>query len=211
MRLGKEIKEIEKLWYELSLPLRQDIAYIYTEIEEARIEEIGRKLESLWKNKEFRLFLKKLHKESELKGLREIFTKRILFKTSPLKWQQEAKLRLGAFLALLSQGSKAFETFQKNLHESHSMPNDPFYRVGQIPQSKLVNGEHVKIAIIGAGFAGLAAAYFLLNLDYRGRDIVIIEKRKVGSGASGRAAGFCTASTEHDFIDMIELYGEEKA
>jgi len=214
MDLKEKLKEIELLWHQLSLPLKQDIAYVYLEKEKKEIEEIGSVLASLYKNREFRLFLKRIHKEFELDEAGElgiIFTKKTLFKEDPTTWYKEAREKLSVFFANILQQTNAFEAFEKNLHASHSMPNEPFYKVNPIPQSKLVNGEHVKVAIIGAGFSGLAAAYFLLNSGYKANDIAIIEKRKVGGGASGRAAGFLTASTEHDFIDMVELYGKEKA
>lgn len=215
MDLNQSLNEIKKLWHELSLPLKQDIAYIYLEKEEEKIEEIGEKLESLYKNKEFRSFLRKIHKEYELREaieLREIFTKRRLFKKKPNEWQLEAKAKLEVFFQNILKLTNAFEVFEKNLHESHALPNEPFYKINPLQQNKLVNGEHVNIVIIGAGFSGLAAAYFLLTSGkFRGNEIVIIEKRRVGGGASGRAAGFLTPSTEHDFIDMVELYGEQKA
>ncbi|MDN3505719.1 MAG: FAD-dependent oxidoreductase [Simkaniaceae bacterium] len=44
----------------------------------------------------------------------------------------------------------------------------------------------MKIAIIGAGFAGLGAAYFFLEA---GAAVTIFEKERVGAGASGVASG----------------------
>jgi len=45
----------------------------------------------------------------------------------------------------------------------------------------------MKIAVIGAGFAGLATAYFLQQ--YPGVEVVIFEKKNIGAGASGAASG----------------------
>ena len=184
MDLNEKIKEIAILWHQLNLPLKQDIAYIYLKKEEEEIEEIGKILESLYKNREFRIFLRKLHKEYELKEaieLREIFTKRHLFKSNPIQWQAEAKAKLRVFFENVLKLTNAFEAFEKNLHESKLMPNEPFYKINLTPQNRLVNVEHIKVAIIGAGFSGLAAAYFLLISEkYKGNEIVIIEKRKVG-------------------------------
>ena len=182
--MNESLTAIKKLYHDLSLPLKQDIAYIYLEKEEEKVEEIGKKLESLYKNKDFRLFLRKLHRQYELREaveLREIFTKRHVFKKNPDQWQAEAKAKLAVFFQNVLKLTNAFEVFEKNLHESHTLPNQPYDKVNQIPQSKLVNGEHVKIAIIGAGFSGLAAAYFLVTSGkIRGSEIAIIEKRKVG-------------------------------
>ncbi len=215
MDLKESLEEIRKLWHQLKLPLRQGLAYIYLEKEKEIIGEIGEKLEDLYENKEFRLFLRKLHREYKLNEaleLRRIFTKKRLFKENPLQWYTEAKNKLDLFFGHILKDANAFEAYEKNLHESLLMKNEPSDKINQIFTQRLANGEHVKAAIIGAGFSGLSAAYFLLmSGKYNPHDIVLLEKKFVGSGASGRAAGFLTASTEHDFIDMVELYGKEKA
>lgn len=46
----------------------------------------------------------------------------------------------------------------------------------------------MKIAIIGAGFAGLATAWYLLKRD---ATVIIFDSQGVGGGASGIAAGLC--------------------
>ena len=45
------------------------------------------------------------------------------------------------------------------------------------------------VAIVGGGFTGVSAAYFLKQLD-PSMDVVVLEKDLVGYGASGRNAGF---------------------
>ena len=210
----ERLEEIKQLWYKLSLSLRQDLANIYLQEDELEIEEIGDKLQSLYKNNEFRFFLRKLHKEydlAEIADIRKIFTKRELLKKNAKAWYKEARTSLKILFTGILKDINAFEIFEKNIHSEHLMPNEPFNKVSPIPQTRLANNERLKIVIIGAGFSGLAVAYFLLDYGYKAADIAIIEKRKVGGGASGRAAGFLTASTEHDFIDMIDMYGQEKA
>ena len=212
--LGESLEEIRKLWYELKLPLRQDIAYIYLEQEGEIIEEIGKRLESLYQNTEFRQFLRKLHRGHDLKEVREvraIFTKKSLFKENPTQWYREARAGLQKLFSEILKDINLFEAYETNRHEHLLMENRPHEQINPISKTTVKAG-HVKIIIVGAGFSGLATAYFLLASGiYKGEDIAILEKRAVGGGASGRAAGFLTASTEHDFIDMVELYGEEKA
>ena len=56
---------------------------------------------------------------------------------------------------------------------------------------------NVDIAIIGGGISGLSCAYWLQKEDPSLR-IAIIEKYEIGSGATGRNAGFVTCgSVEH--------------
>lgn len=51
---------------------------------------------------------------------------------------------------------------------------------------------HVKWAVIGAGFTGLACAARLGEL-HPGDEIVLLEARQIGQGASGRNSGFAVA------------------
>lgn len=48
------------------------------------------------------------------------------------------------------------------------------------------------VAIVGAGFTGLWAAYYLLEAD-PGLRVVILERERAGFGASGRNGGWCSA------------------
>ncbi|RVD42239.1 MAG: FAD-binding oxidoreductase [Mesorhizobium sp.] len=57
------------------------------------------------------------------------------------------------------------------------------------PAPDLDRGITVDVAIIGAGFAGLAAAVRLANLDPK-LSVAIIDADQVGRGASGRNSGF---------------------
>ncbi|QQG38909.1 MAG: FAD-binding oxidoreductase [Candidatus Woesearchaeota archaeon] len=65
-----------------------------------------------------------------------------------------------------------------------------------------------KYLIVGGGITGVSIAYFLAK---RGeKDVVLIEKGFIGSGATGRAAGILTPDAEIDLKDSIKLYGNEK-
>lgn len=66
------------------------------------------------------------------------------------------------------------------------------------------------VAIIGGGIAGLSVAYWLLQKDPNLK-IAVIEKDKIGSGASGRNAGFVTCGSIEHFIKLKDQFGVEKA
>lgn len=57
------------------------------------------------------------------------------------------------------------------------------------PTKKLVGAQKAEYAIIGAGFAGLAAARRLAELKPNAR-IILIDAQRVAEGASGRNSGF---------------------
>jgi glycine/D-amino acid oxidase-like deaminating enzyme len=58
------------------------------------------------------------------------------------------------------------------------------------PRPPLSSDTQVDVAIVGAGYSGLWAAYYLLRRDPSLR-ILVIEKDIVGFGASGRNGGWC--------------------
>lgn len=64
--------------------------------------------------------------------------------------------------------------------------------------------------IIGGGVAGLSVAYWLQkeNAKYK---IAIIEKNEIGSGATGKNAGFVTCGSIEHFIKLSDQFGLEKA
>lgn len=66
------------------------------------------------------------------------------------------------------------------------------------------------VLIIGAGLMGLSAAYWLNKIDPSLR-VSIVDKGTIGSGASGRNAGFITCGSTEHFSRMTSAYGEDKA
>ncbi|KYG65395.1 oxidoreductase [Bdellovibrio bacteriovorus] len=64
--------------------------------------------------------------------------------------------------------------------------------------------------IVGAGIAGLSTAYWLQKENPTAR-IAIIEKHRLGFGASGRNAGFVTCGSTEHFIKLNEQFGLQKA
>lgn len=58
------------------------------------------------------------------------------------------------------------------------------------PRSPLGGDAQCDVAIVGGGFTGLWAAYYLLRQDPTLR-VIVVEKEIVGFGASGRNGGWC--------------------
>jgi glycine/D-amino acid oxidase-like deaminating enzyme len=68
----------------------------------------------------------------------------------------------------------------------------------------------VDVAIVGAGFTGLWCAYHLAAIDPT-LEIVVIEARHVGFGASGRNGGWCHAEYPLGFDQLAKDHGEALA
>jgi len=66
------------------------------------------------------------------------------------------------------------------------------------------------VVIIGGGIAGLSAAYWLAKEDSELR-IALVEKYRLGDGATGRNAGFITCGSVEHFNRLCESFGKEKA
>ncbi len=68
----------------------------------------------------------------------------------------------------------------------------------------------VDIAIIGGGITGLSCAYWLQKEDPHLR-IAIIEKHEIGSGATGKNAGFVTCGSVEHFNRLVGKHGKAEA
>ena len=64
------------------------------------------------------------------------------------------------------------------------------------------------VAIVGAGIAGVATAYFLAS---SGAKVVVLEARGVAEAASGRNAGFLLAGVAENFVAASRRYGDANA
>jgi glycine/D-amino acid oxidase-like deaminating enzyme len=68
----------------------------------------------------------------------------------------------------------------------------------------------VDVAIVGAGYTGLWAAYSLLRADPTIR-VLVIERETVGFGASGRNGGWCAGELAGGLDGSISTYGRDPA
>jgi glycine/D-amino acid oxidase-like deaminating enzyme len=64
------------------------------------------------------------------------------------------------------------------------------------------------VAIVGAGIAGVATAYFLAKSGAR---VVVLDARGVAEAASGRNAGFVLAGVAENFVAASRRYGAANA
>lgn len=66
------------------------------------------------------------------------------------------------------------------------------------------------VVIVGAGFVGLSTAYWISELrpDLK---IILLDRNQVGSGASGRNAGFLTKGSATFYKTLSKEWGHEKA
>lgn len=67
------------------------------------------------------------------------------------------------------------------------------------------------IVIVGAGFAGVATAYHLLKDNPNPPSIVLLEARKLCSGATGRNGGHVKPDTYYNVPKYTKLYGTAAA
>jgi glycine/D-amino acid oxidase-like deaminating enzyme len=72
----------------------------------------------------------------------------------------------------------------------------------------LDSGATADVAIVGAGIAGIATAYFLAS---SGASVIVLEARGVAEAASGRNAGFLLAGVAENFVAASQRYGERNA
>ena len=62
--------------------------------------------------------------------------------------------------------------------------------------------------IVGGGIIGVSLAYFLNKIG--AKNIVLIEKNTIGSGATGKSAGFLALKGELDLQQLIGSYGRKR-
>lgn len=61
------------------------------------------------------------------------------------------------------------------------------------------------VVVVGAGIAGVATAYFVLRDT--ASTVVMVERSRVGHGASGRNAGQLVTYFEHPLCSLVDAYG----
>jgi len=74
--------------------------------------------------------------------------------------------------------------------------------------SALIENITADLCIVGAGYTGLWTALLAKERDPH-REVVIIEQRETGSGASGRNGGFCNSSLTHGFSNGYQRFRKE--
>ncbi len=72
----------------------------------------------------------------------------------------------------------------------------------------LIGDATTDLCIIGAGYTGLWTALLAKERNPE-REVIIVEQRETGAGASGRNGGFCNASLTHGFINGYGRFRDE--
>jgi glycine/D-amino acid oxidase-like deaminating enzyme len=76
--------------------------------------------------------------------------------------------------------------------------------------SALIGEVTADLCIVGAGYTGLWTALLAKERNPK-REVVIVEQRETGNGASGRNGGFCNASLTHGFVNGYTRFADEMA
>ena len=78
------------------------------------------------------------------------------------------------------------------------------------PGPPLDRSERADLAVIGGGFTGLWTALLAKERD-PGRDVVLVEGRRIAWAGSGRNGGFCSASLTHGLGNGLDRFPGEIA
>jgi gamma-glutamylputrescine oxidase len=86
--------------------------------------------------------------------------------------------------------------------ESTEFESNPSYWArSQPPHPPLTNNISVDVAVIGGGFTGLSAAYFIRTISPTKR-VVVLEAKGCGNGASGRTGAMVLTMTADRYIQF---------
>ncbi len=80
--------------------------------------------------------------------------------------------------------------------------------LGAVEHPSLTGELDCEVCVIGGGFTGLSAA---LHLAERGYDVVLLEARRIGWGASGRNGGQLGSGQRQSQSELERLVGAERA
>jgi glycine/D-amino acid oxidase-like deaminating enzyme len=92
----------------------------------------------------------------------------------------------------------------------NQLPNKPLWFAQAPSRASLAGSLEADVAIVGAGYTGLWTAYYLLKSDPSLR-VVLIERRKVGFGASGRNGGWASAIFPISLPRVAQMYSHSAA
>jgi glycine/D-amino acid oxidase-like deaminating enzyme len=76
------------------------------------------------------------------------------------------------------------------------------------PVPPLTGTETADLAVIGGGFSGLWTALLAKERD-PGRNVVLVEGRRIAWAGTGRNGGFCSASLTHGLANGLDRFGSE--
>ncbi|MHC4606835.1 MAG: FAD-dependent oxidoreductase, partial [Planctomycetota bacterium] len=76
------------------------------------------------------------------------------------------------------------------------------------PRRPLRGEEKCSIAVVGGGVVGVSSAYFLAK---KGCKVVLLERGAIGSGATGRSAGFLLIGPEQHYSKSCVAIGQDRA
>ena len=79
-----------------------------------------------------------------------------------------------------------------------------------MPHPTLIGDVTSDLCIVGAGYTGLWTALLAKEAN-PDREVVVIEQRETGAGASGRNGGFCSYSLTHGFMNGYGRFKDEMA
>jgi len=97
---------------------------------------------------------------------------------------------------------KHLSQMQPDLYWLDSDPLEPQ------PHALLVGDVTTDLCVVGAGYTGLWTALIAKQRNPE-REVIIIEKRWTGAGASGRNGGFCNTSLTHGFANGYARFKDE--
>lgn len=95
-------------------------------------------------------------------------------------------------------------------NESMSNRSPWIHQLNHERETKKLNQDSSSdVAIIGAGIAGIATAFYLLK--YTDKKVAILEGYKMGHGATGHNAGYLASYFERPFREIVAEFGLEMA
>jgi glycine/D-amino acid oxidase-like deaminating enzyme len=77
-----------------------------------------------------------------------------------------------------------------------------------IDASPLAADENCDVVVVGSGIAGLSTAYELSRL---GRDVVVIDRGRIGSGMTARTTAHLATELDDFYSELIKVRGEDEA
>src|SRR4029453_1515068 len=97
---------------------------------------------------------------------------------------------------------KDYPYWWDTLRDSPASPDPP------APAARDALPHRVDVAVIGAGYTGLAAARHLART---GASVLVLERDRVGAGASSRNGGQVLTGLKLDPATLVDRFGEAKA